>query len=93
MRRGAGGKRRDASEAHIVGGLRALGYEVSYVSGYGLPDVLARRVSWPAGLCVGLEIKTLTGRLRPSQGDWPVVRTLDEARAAIGALRGAGVAP
>lgn len=84
MRRGAGGKRRDASEAAIVAALRDLGCQVWYVSGAGLPDLLILAPG-PSHRWVPLEVKSAGGRKTTLQADipWPVVRTPDEAIAAV----------
>ncbi len=82
FRRGAAGKRRDANEKPIVDALRDLGCEIHYVSGLGLPDLLVRS---PRGRWVPLEVKTATGKLKPSQATitWPVVRSVDDAIAEV----------
>ncbi len=82
FRRGAAGKRRDATEGPIVEALRGLGCEIHYISGLGLPDLLVRS---PAGRWVPLEVKSAKGRMQPSQQAirWPVVRTVDEAIAEV----------
>lgn len=74
--------RRDANEAALVAGWRAIGAEVWCVSGKGLPDVLVRF----RGHLHGFEIKTATGKLRESQGSFPVIRTMEEALRAVGAV-------
>jgi Holliday junction resolvase len=83
VRRYTGGKRRDANEAEIVEALRAYGAYVLHLSGAGAPDLLAQyRGAW-----FPLEVKSSKGRHTALQVDlkWPVVRTVDEALAAIGA--------
>jgi hypothetical protein len=83
-RRGAGGKR-DSAEKPIVDALRAVGARVLFVSGQGNPDLFVRhRGSWTA-----LEVKTNKGRLTHNQQnlEWAVVRTPEEALAAIGVTR------
>ncbi len=75
--------RRDANEAALVAGWRAIGAQVWLVSGRGLPDVLVRF----RGQLHAFEIKTKTGRLTNNQGDFPVVRTMEDGLKAIGAVR------
>ncbi len=74
--------RRDGNEAALVAGLRAIGAQVWQVSGKGLPDVLVRF----RGVLYAFEIKTATGKLRKTQGDFPVVRTMQDALIAVGAI-------
>lgn len=83
FRRGGAGKRRDANESGLIAGWRAIGAEVWQVSGRGLPDVLVRF----RGRLHAFEIKTATGKLRETQGDFPVIRTMDDGLRAIGAIR------
>lgn len=82
FRRGAAGKRRDATEGPIVEALRGLGCEVTYLGGLGCPDLLVRS---PTGRWVPLEVKSAKGRRTVSQAAirWPVVRTVDEAIAEV----------
>jgi hypothetical protein len=83
FRRGGGGKRRDANEPAIREALHAVGAETWQVSGDGLPDLIVffrERFYCP-------EIKTATGRMRKSQGKFPVWRSVDEALHAIGATK------
>lgn len=80
--------RRDANEADIVLALRRLGCRVLRLSGAGVPDLA---VYWPAkGWLLG-EVKTATGRLRPTQADWGheirVWRSLDDVLADLGVTR------
>lgn len=73
--------KRDANEPEVVQALVAVGAEVWKVSGRGLPDLLVKfRGRFYAG-----EVKTATGKLRASQGAFPVWRSPAEALAAIGA--------
>ncbi len=72
--------RRDANEKALVAGWQAIGAKVYRVSGKGLPDVLVLH----RGILRGFEIKTAKGRLTEHQGEWPVIRTMDEALKAIG---------
>jgi homoserine kinase len=77
------GKRRDASEKAIVAALRQIGAQVWHLSGAGLPDLLIyfRRQFYV------VEVKTAKGKLRERQIDcpWTIVRTPEDAFAAIGA--------
>ncbi len=80
MRRAA---RRDEAEKGIVDALKACGCDVTFVSGEGAPDLLVRKGSrlW------AFEVKGKTGkRTKAQQGSqWPIVRTVEEALAVIGA--------
>lgn len=82
FRRGAAGKRRDAVEPAIADALRAVGCKVYYVSGRGLPDLIAFKGSqmW------AFECKSKGGTLTKAQADipWPVVRSVSEALAVLG---------
>jgi len=74
--------KRDANEVEIVRGLRQLGVRVLRLSGAGVPDLA---VYWPAkGWLLG-EVKTASGRLRPSQAEWGreirIWRSLDDVLA------------
>jgi hypothetical protein len=75
--------RRDANEEPIVQALRRCGAEVWFISGAGAPDLL---VKYRNRIYAG-EVKTATGKLRASQGAFPVWRTPDEALREIGAIR------
>jgi hypothetical protein len=75
--------RRDANERALVAGWRAIGAEVWLLSGKGLPDALVRF----RGVLHGFEIKTAKGRLTEHQGDFPVIRTMDEGLRALGVIR------
>jgi hypothetical protein len=61
-----------------------------YGTSKGIPDLLVWRVGWHG--FVGLEVKTPTGRVRPEQraladaGALVIVRSLDDALAAVGAM-------
>jgi hypothetical protein len=77
--------RRDANEPAIVQALEAVGAEVWKLSGTGLPDLLVRF----RGVLYAPEIKTRHGKLRASQGAFPVWRTVDDALTAIGVLQDA----
>lgn len=86
MRRGAGGKKRDAAERPIVEALKSVGCEVWYVSGGdGQPDLLVR-VGGKNGVLHGFEVKTGKGRKTQAQAKslFPVVRTPAEALERIG---------
>lgn len=74
--------RRDANEQALVAGWRAIGAQVWFVSGKGLPDVLVRF----RGVLHAFEIKTAKGKLRDTQGEFPVIRTMEDALQAIGAV-------
>jgi hypothetical protein len=74
--------KRDGNEAEIIRALRDVGAEVWPLSGPGRPDVLVLfRGRFYAG-----EIKTANGRLRPTQGAFPIWRSVDDALQAIGAI-------
>lgn len=80
--------KRDGNELAIVLALRRLGCRVLRLSGAGVPDLA---VYWPAkGWLLG-EVKTATGRLRPTQADWGheirVWRSLDDVLADLGVTR------
>lgn len=83
FKRGGGARRRDANEPGLIAGWRAIGATVYQVGGRGLPDVLVKF----RGVLYAFEIKTASGTLTEHQGDFPVVRTMDEALKAIGAVR------
>lgn len=76
--------KRDAAEKPIVEALRAVGAEVTLISGDGAPDLLVRF----RGNVVALEVKGTNGRQTKAQQEsqWPIVRTADEALTAIGAI-------
>ena len=76
------GAKRDQNEPVIVQALEAVGAEVWKLSGTGLPDLLVRF----RGVLYAGEVKTKTGRLRATQGAFPVWRTPEAALAAIGAI-------
>lgn len=84
--------------ARIISKLEEAGYDVCVVgqrqargsgSTEGYPDLSVRRSTWPRGLCVLLEVKTATGKLRPAQQElhddgWShVVRSAEDALAAL----------
>jgi hypothetical protein len=65
-----------------VAGWRAIGAEVWRLSGTGIPDVLVRF----RGTLHAFEIKTATGKVRATQGDFPIIRNMEEALQAVGAV-------
>lgn len=75
--------RRDAAEKPIVAALRAVGADVTLISGEGAPDILVRV---RGTLVAAFEIKTGKGRQTEAQRvtGWPIVRTPDEALKLIG---------
>lgn len=80
--------KRDANEVDLVKQLRQLGVRVLRLSGAGVPDLA---VYWPAkGWLLG-EVKTTTGRLRPSQADWGqeirIWRSVDDVLGDLGIVR------
>ena len=82
MRGGGAGKRRDANEREIRVGLHAVAARTWQINGRQLPDLLVLfRGRW-----MPLGVKTATGALRPGEAEapWPLVRSVDEALAAIG---------
>lgn len=74
--------RRDQNEPAITQALEAVGAEVWKLSGTSLPDLLVRF----RGVLYAAEVKTAAGRLRATQGAFPVWRTVDDALAAIGVI-------
>lgn len=81
FRRGGGGKRRDANEPDVIAAVREAGGECWQVSGTGLPDLIVRfRGRFYCG-----EVKTATGKLKKTQGAFPIWRTPDDVLDAIGA--------
>lgn len=83
FRRGGAGKKRDKNEADIVIALRQIGCLVWRLGGTGLPDLLVRVPG--SGRWIPLEVKSKIGTLTPAQEglSWPVVRSVDEAIAAV----------
>ena len=77
MRTGGAKKRRDETEPAIIDALRACGAFVRQVHGDGAPDLIVKL----KGRWLPLEVKSPTGRVRPSQGGYPIVRTPAEALA------------
>lgn len=82
FKRGGGARRRDANEPSLIAGWRAIGAQVWQVGGRGLPDVLVRF----RGVLYAFEIKTAVGKLTEHQGDFPIVRTMEDGLQAIGAV-------
>lgn len=81
MRRVGQARRRDTVERAIVDALKAIGCDVTRVSGPGAPDILVRR----QGRLQGFEIKSHGGKRTPAQEQtqWPILRSVEEALAAI----------
>jgi len=85
-------KRVDANQPEIVDALRKVGASVQHLheTGYGVPDILVGF----RGFNFLLEIKGKQGKLNPLQHRWHcawqgqvcVVRSVDEALEAIGAM-------
>lgn len=77
--------RRDAIETPIVQALRAVGADVTRVSGKGAPDLLVRY----RGRLAAFEVKTAKGDRTAAQTEtqWPIVRSVEEALREIGAQR------
>lgn len=82
MRRVGQTRRRDTAEKPIVAALRAVGADVTPISGKGAPDLLVRF----RGILVGLEVKSGKGERTAAQevSRWPVVRSVTEALALVG---------
>lgn len=82
MRYGGANKRRDSNEGEIRKALHAIGAQTWQINGRKLPDliVLFRGRWFPLG------VKTQTGSLRPGEADapWPLVRSVEQALAAVG---------
>lgn len=83
--------KRDAAERPIVEALRAVGADVTFISGVGAPDLLIRF----RGRLYGLEVKGPKGKRTAAQiaTDWPIVRSVEEALRNIGAIRDPGLEP
>jgi len=83
FRRGGAAKRRDALEPELIAALHAAGVQTWQLHGTGLPDLLCLfRTRFYA-----LEIKSSpSAKLTEAQQHcpWPVVRSLDDAFAALG---------
>jgi len=83
FRRGGAKKRRDALEPELLAALHAAGVQTWQLHGTGLPDLLC----YFRGKFLPLEIKSsATAHLTAAQRDipWPVVRSIDDAFAALG---------
>lgn len=82
MRRVGQTRRRDLNEKAIVDALRAIGADVTRVSGPGAPDVIARY----RGQLYAFEIKSQKGTQTEAQREtqWPVIRSVSEALEAVG---------
>jgi hypothetical protein len=81
FRRRAGGGKRDLAEAAIVQALEAAGVQTWQLSGTGNPDLLC----FTRGAFFALEVKTEKGKRTRNQTTipWPIVRTPEEALAAV----------
>jgi Holliday junction resolvase len=77
--------RRDAIEKPIVQALRAVGADVTRVSGKGAPDLLVRY----KGRIAVFEVKSAKGDRTVAQDEtkWPIVRSVEEALREIGVQR------
>ena len=78
-------RRRDRVEKSIVEALRKAGGHVTRISGQGAPDVLCSY----RGTLYAFEIKGKSGTQTTAQvaTNWPIVRSVDEALMAIGAIQ------
>lgn len=85
MRRVGQTRRRDTSERAIVDALRAVGADVTQISGKGAPDLLVRF----RGKLEAFEVKSGKGTRTEAQEDsqWPIVRSVEDALAALGVQR------
>lgn len=92
--------KRDSNERPIIAALQLAGWSVFQVSATGFPDLLCAR----RGEVRLLEVKTAKGKLEPAQVKLHqrmeaaglkvhVVRTPDEALAAVGAVKRAPLTP
>ncbi len=81
-RRRAGGGKRDASEPAIVAALQAAGAQCWRIGGTGNPDLLVRF----RGQLAAFEVKTGKAKETANQGEWPIIRTAQEALEAVGAV-------
>lgn len=84
MRRVGQTRRRDANEKGLTKALRAIGADVTPISGKGAPDLLIRF----RGQVYAVEVKTATGSRTTAQEEsqWPVVRSVDEVFTLLGIL-------
>lgn len=71
-------------ERPIVAALRAVGADVTPISGKGAPDLLVRF----RGRLVAVEVKSAKGDRTEAQevSRWPIVRTIEDALKIIGAV-------
>lgn len=85
--------KRDKNEPEIIQALRQCGAMVTQLSGENVPDLLVIY----QGQVVLIEVKSAKGKLQDGQSKWittasehgvtaHVIRTVDEARRAIGAI-------
>ena len=88
MRRVGQARKRDANENAICKALERVGAQVTKISGKGAPDILVRYRGaevrpW------AFEVKSQQGTQTPAQEqtNWPIIRTIDEALEAIGAVK------
>jgi Holliday junction resolvase len=83
MRRVGQVRRRDLNEGAIVEALEGVGAHVTRLSGKGAPDLLIRF----RGNLVAVEVKSGTGKRTDAQeaSQWPIVRSVSEALALVGA--------
>lgn len=82
--------KRDANEKAIVAALRAVGLEVTQISGKGAPDLLVRCNCPGRPHLWAFEVKTGAGKRTAAQESsrWPIVRTPEDAMKCISALFG-----
>lgn len=75
-------RKRDLDEKAIRAALEALGAHVTQISGKGAPDLLVRF----RGRIFAFEVKSGRGQRTAAQAEtqWPIVRSVDEALAAVG---------
>lgn len=85
-------RRRDRNEDGIVAALKAVGAQVTRVSGVGAPDLVIRargacqccgRNAW----CVEVKAEKGTRTKAQEKSQWPIVRSELEALEVIGAIR------
>lgn len=85
MRRQVWNLKRDAAEKPIVEALKAVGADVTQISGKGAPDLLIRF----RGILVAVEVKSGKGKRTDAQevSQWPIIRTAEDALKVIGAIQ------
>lgn len=85
MRRQVWNLKRDAAEKPIVEALKAIGADVTQISGKGAPDLLIRF----RGILVAVEVKSGKGKRTDAQevSQWPIIRTAEDALKVIGAIQ------